>query len=47
MLQEAQNVRTVAVNPWLMLPAAFVIVTVLCYNFVGDGLRDSADPHSN
>ena len=47
MLQDAQNVRTVAVNPWLMLPAAFVIVTVLCYNFVGDGLRDSADPHSN
>lgn len=47
MLQEAQNVRTVAVNPWLMLPALFVIVTVLCFNFVGDGLRDSADPHSS
>ncbi len=47
MLQEAQNVRTVAVNPWLMLPAVFVIFTVLCYNFVGDGLRDSADPHSS
>jgi len=46
MLQEAQNIRTVAVNPWLMLPALFVIVTVLCYNFVGDGLRDAADPHS-
>lgn len=47
MLQEAQNVRTVAVNPWLMLPALFVIITVLCFNFVGDGLRDSADPHSS
>ncbi|MDF1522797.1 MAG: ABC transporter permease, partial [Trueperaceae bacterium] len=47
MLQEAQNVRTVAVNPWLLLPALFVIATVLCFNFVGDGLRDAADPHSS
>lgn len=46
MLQEAQNIRTVAVAPWLLLPALFVVVTVLCYNFVGDGLRDAADPHA-
>jgi peptide/nickel transport system permease protein len=45
MLQQAQNVRTVALNPWLMIPALFVIVVVLCYNFLGDGLRDAADPY--
>lgn len=47
MLQQAQNIRTVAVNPWLMLPGLFVIITVLCFNFLGDGLRDSADPYSS
>ena len=46
MLQQAHNIRTVAVNPWLMLPGLFVVITVLCFNFVGDGLRDSADPYS-
>lgn len=47
MLQQAQNIRTVAVHPWLMLPAIFVIITVLCFNFLGDALRDSADPYSS
>lgn len=47
MLQQAQNIRTVAVNPWLMLPAIFVVITVLCFNFLGDALRDSADPYSS
>ncbi|MGI6209424.1 MAG: ABC transporter permease [Anaerolineae bacterium] len=46
LLQEAQNVRTVALAPWLMIPGLFVIVTVLCFNFMGDGLRDAADPYS-
>jgi peptide/nickel transport system permease protein len=45
LLQDAQNIRTVAVNPWLLIPAIFVVVTVLCFNFVGDGLRDAADPY--
>ncbi len=45
LLQEAQNVRTLALYPWLLLPALFVIITVLCFNFVGDGLRDAADPY--
>ena len=44
LLQQAQNVRSVALTPWLLIPALFVIVTVLCFNFVGDGLRDAADP---
>lgn len=45
LLQEAQNIRTVAMHSWLILPALFVIITVLCFNFVGDGLRDAADPY--
>lgn len=45
MMQDAQNVRTIAIFPWLMIPGAFVILTVLLYNFLGDGLRDAADPY--
>ena len=45
LLQNAQNVRTMAVFPWLMSPVLFVIVAVLLFNFVGDGLRDAADPY--
>ena len=47
LLQDAQNVRTVAVHPWLMIPVLFVIATVLLFNFVGDGLRDAADPYKS
>ena len=46
LLQEAQNIRTVALYPWLLLPGAAVIVTVLAFNFMGDGLRDAADPYT-
>ena len=46
LLQEAQNVRAVATAPWLLLPAVAVIVAVLALNFLGDGLRDAADPYS-
>ena len=35
----------IALNPWLLIPGIFVVVTVLCYNAVGDGLRDAADPY--
>lgn len=45
LLQNAQNVRTIAQNPWLFIPGLFVIITVLAFNFVGDGLRDAADPY--
>ena len=45
LLQNAQNVRTMAVFPWLMSPVLFVIAAVLLFNFVGDGLRDAADPY--
>ena len=45
LLQQAQNIRTVALSPWLLIPALFVVLTVLCFNFLGDGLRDAADPY--
>lgn len=44
LLQEAQNIRTVALAPWLLLPGLAVVITVLAFNFLGDGLRDAADP---
>jgi peptide/nickel transport system permease protein len=46
MLQAAQNVQTIATTPWLMVPALPVIILVLSFNFLGDGLRDAADPYS-
>lgn len=46
LLQAAQNVRSVALYPWLLLPALFVVVTTLAFNFLGDGLRDAADPYA-
>lgn len=45
LLQDAQNVTAVANAPWLMLPGLAVVLAVVAFNFVGDGLRDSADPY--
>jgi peptide/nickel transport system permease protein len=45
LLQDAQNVSSVALAPWLLMPALFLILTVVAFNFVGDGLRDAADPY--
>ena len=45
MLQQAQNVQTIAITPWLMVPAIPVIIAVLSLNFLGDGIRDAADPY--
>ena len=45
LLSEAQNIQVVELYPWLMLPVVPVIVTVLAFNFLGDGLRDAADPY--
>ena len=46
MLKDAQNVLTLADAPWLLLPGLCVLVIVLAFNFLGDGLRDAADPYS-
>ena len=45
LLTEAQNINVVALYPWLLLPVLPVILTVLAFNFLGDGLRDAADPY--
>ena len=45
LLNDAQNVRAVALYPWLLIPGLFVIIVILVFNFLGDGLRDAADPY--
>ncbi len=45
LLNEAQNINAVVVTPWLILPTAPVFIVVLAFNFLGDGLRDAADPY--
>jgi peptide/nickel transport system permease protein len=46
LLQEAMNVSAIALAPWVFFPAVAVVTAVLCFNFLGDGLRDAADPYS-
>ncbi|GAB4226075.1 MAG: ABC transporter permease [Methyloligellaceae bacterium] len=45
LLNEAQNINVVALYPWLIFPVVPVILVILAFNFVGDGLRDAADPY--
>jgi peptide/nickel transport system permease protein len=45
LLSETQNIEVVALYPWLILPVAPVILVILAFNFLGDGLRDAADPY--
>jgi peptide/nickel transport system permease protein len=47
MLQQASNIQTAAVSPWLLYSAVPVILAILAYNFLGDGLRDAADPYGS
>ena len=47
LLNEAQNINIVAIYPWLMLPVVPVILVILAFNFLGDGLRDAADPYKH
>jgi len=46
LLQAAQNVKAIEQHPWLFIPAIFVVVSVLAFSLVGDGMRDAADPYS-
>ena len=45
LLQDAQNLRSIALAPWLLIPGVAIVVTILAFNFLGDGLRDAADPY--
>ena len=47
LLQEAQNIQTIAQAPWLLTPGVAVIIAVLAFNLVGYGLRDAADPYGH
>lgn len=47
LLQDCLSIQTVANYPWLLMPVVFIVLTVLCFNFLGDGLRDAADPLSH
>jgi peptide/nickel transport system permease protein len=47
LLQDAQNLAAISAYPWLLISAAMVVVAVLAFNFVGDGIRDAADPYKN
>ncbi|MAU98012.1 MAG: peptide ABC transporter permease [Fulvimarina sp.] len=47
LLSEAQNIEAVALYPWLLLPMLPVVLTVLAFSFVGDGLRDAVDPYQH
>lgn len=46
MLQDAQKVSVLATMPWLLFPGVAVVISVLALNFLGDGLRDAADPYA-
>ena len=47
LLQEAQNIQSIAIYPWVFTPAIFIAVAILAFNFLGDGMRDAADPYTN
>ena len=47
MLQQAQNVQALALSPWMLVPVIPVILAILAFNFLGDGLRDAADPYDS
>ena len=46
LLQDAQKIEVLIQHRWLVLPGIFIVVTVLAFNFFGDGVRDAADPYS-
>ncbi len=47
MLQDCLSLQNVASYPWLLMPVVLIVLTVLCFNFLGDGLRDAADPYAS
>ena len=46
LLKQAQKLQVLAEAPWLLIPGVFVVIAILAFNFVGDGLRDAADPYT-
>jgi peptide/nickel transport system permease protein len=46
LLQEVQDIQSIAVYPWVFSPVVFIVGAILAFNFLGDGLRDAADPYT-
>jgi peptide/nickel transport system permease protein len=46
LIQEVQNFQSIALSPWLFAPALFIVVAILAFNYLGDGLRDAVDPYT-
>jgi peptide/nickel transport system permease protein len=46
LLKEVQDIQSIAIYPWVFSPVIFIVVAVLAFNFLGDGLRDAADPYT-
>jgi len=46
LLKEVQNIQSIALYPWVFTPAAAIVIVILAFNFLGDGLRDAADPYT-
>jgi peptide/nickel transport system permease protein len=47
LLNDAINIQNIALYPWLLFPSIFILLTVITYNFLGDGLRDMVDPFAH
>ena len=47
LLSDAMNIHSLSLYPWLLIPGGCIILAVLAFNFLGDGLRDAADPYSS
>ena len=47
MMRDAQTIQTLGFNPWIASSVFFIVAAVLGFNFLGDGLRDAADPYAN
>lgn len=45
LLKDAQQIQVVTTYPWLMIPGIAVVIAVLCFNFLADGMRDAVDPY--
>lgn len=46
LLKEVQDLQSIALYPWVFTPVIFIVVAILAFNFLGDGLRDAADPYT-
>lgn len=46
LLKEVQDLQSIAIYPWVFSPVAFIVIAILAFNFLGDGLRDAADPYT-